>query len=101
MSNLGILTGGWYVEVAVGSLPEKVATGFGEVFQEIVGAQYTPLVYCGSQVVCGTNYMIICEQTLTTNPPEKHVVKVVIHESLPEEGQIMGEFSLLYVETIV
>ncbi len=101
MSDLGTLAGGWNVEVAVGAMPEKVATGFAQVFEDIVGASYVPLVYCGSQIVNGTNYMIICEQTLITNPPANHVVKVVLHETLPEEGEIMGEFSILYIETIV
>ncbi len=101
MSDFGALAGGWNVEVAVEKLPQKVATGFAQVFGEFAGAGYVPLVYCGSQVVNGTNYMIICEQTLVTNPPAKHVVKVVLHETLPGEDAIMGEFSILSIETIV
>lgn len=60
-------------------LPEIVATGFSKVMKSVVGATYMPVLYAASQVVHGANYMIICTQKLTVNPPAEHLVKVILH----------------------
>jgi hypothetical protein len=74
------LQGGWKVDPkkGLGDMPEedfKKAT-------EIFGASYEPLIYCGSQVVAGVNYMIVCKETLVTNPPEISVVNVNFYKPL-------------------
>ncbi|MCM1330819.1 MAG: hypothetical protein NC253_15465 [Ruminococcus sp.] len=66
------------------NLPEKAATAFSEVTVGMVGAKYIPVLYCGEQLVNGTNYMIICKQTLATNPPAEHLVTMIINCS--EQG---------------
>lgn len=78
-----------------GKLPEKAASAYGEAVAGLAGASYIPLLYCGEQVVAGMNYMIICGQTLVTNPPEGHVVKMVIHEPLE------GKATIRSIETIL
>lgn len=95
MSQENNMTGAYHVDPVVGKLPQKVATGFSSAMSQIVGAQYEPLVYCGSQVVNGTNHMIICKQTIVTRNRDVHVVTVVLHETLD------GEFSILSIERIV
>lgn len=102
MSNQGFLKGGWVIDpvITVDKLPEKLATGYYQAFENWEGASYKPLVYCGTQVVSGTNHMFICEQTLVTNPPMKHIAKVILHETLPAEGKLYGDFSIMLIETI-
>ncbi len=39
--------------------------------------------------------MLICKQTLVTNPPRENVVKMIINESLG------GEFAILSIESII
>ena len=90
------MTGAWKIaEMEACKLPQVVATGFSEVFKNIDGAAYTPVLYCGSQVVAGTNHAIICKQVLVTNPPMEHIVKVVLYENLE------GKFQIISIENIL
>lgn len=91
-----MLSGGWKIaDMEACKLPQKVATGFSEAFANLVGAAYTPVLYCGSQVVAGTNHAIICKQILATNPPMEHIVKVVLYENLD------GKFQIISIENIL
>lgn len=85
--------GGWVVNPSY-ELPNEVETVFNAVMKQIAGAEYEPLIYCGSQVVKGINYMIICKQTLVTKDKDVHVVKVVLNT-------ISGESSIVSIERIV
>ena len=77
------------------SLPENVASAFSAVTKGLVGAGYVPVLYCGEQIVNGTNYMIICKQTLVTNPPLEHLVAMVINCS------VQGSCSIVSIDQIV
>ena len=68
-------------------LPQKAQSAWTAV-EDLIGADYKPLVYLGSQVVHGVNYYYIAEQTLMTNPLVRRVIKFAIHE-------LNGEFDLL------
>lgn len=78
-------------------LPEKIATGFEQAMQGITGARYTPLLYAASQIVAGTNHMIICETTPVVQSPESRLVEVYLYEALPADG---GGFRLISVKAI-
>lgn len=89
------MLGGWNFDDFKGvNLPQKVASGFAAVFGGFTGADYQPIVYLGSQVVNGTNYLIIAKQTLVTKIPEEHIVKIVINEA-PD-----GTFSLVSISGV-
>lgn len=75
-------------------LPEKAGTAFSAAVSNLKGAKYVPVLYCGEQLVHGTNYMIICRQTLVANPPAEHLVTMVINCS--EQG-----YSIVSIEQIV
>jgi len=77
------------------ALPEKVATAFAEATMDLRGAEYIPLLYCGEQLVDGTNYVIICGQIMITNPPVHHIVKMIIHAPLE------GKASIANIEIII
>jgi hypothetical protein len=72
--------GSWDIKVHVGGMPQKLASAFGEVMGALVGAQYTPIAYVGSQLVNGTNHAILCEQVLTTGKDTTNIVMVIINE---------------------
>ena len=80
------LLGGWDISELKGcNLPQKAQSAFTGATMDLVGADYQPVLYVGSQQVNGTNYCILALQTLVTAQPKKRLVKLVIHESLHAE----------------
>lgn len=78
-----MILGGWNLDEVKGcNLPQKVQTAFTAVTGELVGADYEPIAYLGSQQVNGMNYRILALQTLVVPTPEKRIVKMIIHEEL-------------------
>ena len=72
--------GGWELaEMQACGLPNPVATGFSEVIQHLKGADYTPVLYVGEQVVQGKNYAIICKQRIVVPNGPEHLVEFVIN----------------------
>ena len=80
------MLGGWDIsELKPCNLPQKAASAFAGAMADLVGADYEPVLYVGSQAVNGTNYCILALQTLVTAVPKKRLVKLIIHESLHAE----------------
>ena len=70
-------------------LPQKVASAASAIETAgLVGASYKPIVFCGTQLVRGTNYLFIAEQTLVTATPTKRVVSLKVNE-------FQGKFELV------
>lgn len=85
------LLGGWDIsELRPCNLPQKAASAFTGATADLVGAEYEPVLYVGSQQVNGTNYCFIAVQTLVTAQPKKRLVKLVIHESLHAEYSLQS-----------
>ena len=77
-----MILGGWNLDEVKGcNLPQKVATDFTAVTSELVGADYEPIAYLGSQVVNGTNYRILALQRIVALNAEKKIVKMIINEA--------------------
>lgn len=79
--------------------PEQVATGYGQVTETLVGAKYLPVLYVGSQIVHGTNHMIICKQTLAAKDAPEHLVVMVLNQNC-DDGSIVGQWSVVSIERI-
>lgn len=95
------IQGGWELaNMQACNLPEKVASGFGEVTQSMVGAKYLPVLYVGTQVVHGVNHMLICKQALAAQGAPEYLVKMVLNQ-VPDESSLVGKWSLVSVEQIV
>ena len=76
------LLGGWNIdEMKSVNLPQKAQSAFTAVTGGLVGAEYMPVLYVGSQVVNGTNHCIPAVQTLVTQTPEKRLVKMIVNVS--------------------
>ena len=91
------MIGNWDVNVAVGTLPEPVATAVAKVSEELLGAVYTPIAYLGKQVVNGTNYAVLAEQLIVSGKDTKNVVVLIFNQ---KPGQV-GDASLAAVERVV
>ena len=53
-------------------MPQKAATAWAGAFGEpLAGASFKPLLYLGDQLVNGTNYYFIAEETLATRCPTR------------------------------
>lgn len=62
-------------------LPQKAASAWsGAEFDKLVGAKYKPLLYLGEQLVNGTLYWFIAEQTIPYTFEIRHVIKLAILE---------------------
>lgn len=89
MSNENLLVGSWEIlPMKPIDLPQKLATAFSEAVGGIIGASYTPVLYPAKQLVSGENHMILCLQELVTNPPIKHLVKMILYVDLSGKGSI-------------
>lgn len=78
-----MILGGWNLDEIKGcNLPQKVQSAFTAVTSELVGADYEPIAYLGSQTVNGTNYRILALMRLVVPNAEKKIVKMIIHEEL-------------------
>lgn len=90
-----VIPGGWEIaEMQPGLLPEKVASAFSEVTSSLIGAKYVPVLYCGQQIVHGSNHMVICEQTILCDhtifpKDQKSLVSMIINIS--EQGNSIAE----------
>ena len=83
--------GGWNIEEVKGTaLPQKVQSAFTAVTGELVGADYEPIAYLGSQTVNGTNYRLIAIQRLVIPNGEKRIVKMIIHESVDGTASLVS-----------
>ena len=91
--------GGYTVDVHTGGLPQRVESGFGRLFGDLVGATYKPIAYLGSKVVHGTNHAVLAEQNLITGKDIKNIVLIVLNE---KPGDVGGEtMSLVSIEPFI
>lgn len=74
------MTGSWNVNVVTGGMPQKVATAFSALAEQLIGAEYEPIAYLGSQVVNGTNHAVLAKQVLTTGRDTTNIVVIIFNE---------------------
>jgi hypothetical protein len=91
------MTGAWEIlgNMQACNLPQDVATGFMEVANGMIGVTYVPVLYCATQIVNGKNHMIICTQTVSSNPAKESIVEMVLHQATD------GTFSILSIKSIL
>lgn len=73
------LVGGW-TEAQDSTITPELQTIFDKAFEGMVGASYKPIKLLATQVVSGTNYKFLAEQTTVTANPETKKVVVEIYE---------------------
>lgn len=72
--------GAWNVKVSVSAMPQKVATAVGKLSEQLIGAEYQPIAYLGSQEVNGINHAVLAEQTVLTGRDSTNIVILVFNE---------------------
>lgn len=70
--------GSWKINVQIGKMPEKVATAIAGL--EMIGAEYEPIAYIGSQEVNGINHAVLAKQVLTYGKDSENVVLLIFNE---------------------
>ncbi len=88
------LCGGWEItkdalNYPVCNLPEKVASAFSQVTMDLIGAKYEPLMYLATQVVNGTNHMILCRETLSDANPTVKISTMILNVPVNGDPQIL------------
>ena len=62
-------------------MPQKAQSAWDGVgFDEIVGAEYKPVLFIGEQQVQGINYVYYAEQRLLDSGASRRLVRLVINE---------------------
>lgn len=72
------MVGSWNINITVGAFPQKVASALADL--KLVGAEYTPIAYIGSQLVNGTNHAVLAKQTLVTGKDTTNIVMLILNE---------------------
>ena len=78
------MLGSWEVNVTIDSMPEKVASAVSALSEQLIGCEYKPIAYLGSQVVNGTNHAVLAEQTVLTGKDTTNIVVLIFNEK-PKE----------------
>ena len=90
------MMGGWNIDVTIDKMPQKVATAMGKLSEALIGAEYEPIAYLGSQVVNGVNHAVLAEQIVTTGRDTNNIVVLIFNEK-PGEMNL----SLVSIERVV
>ena len=87
--NEPLLAGGWTPAEDCAITEEREAV-FQKGMAELLGVDYTPLVYLGSQVVAGTNHVFLCKATVVYPGATPTCVLVYLYEDLQGNVQLMN-----------
>ncbi len=71
-------------------LPEGVDLAFKKATENVIGAKYTPLMFLGTQVVSGTNYMILCREVLSDKESTVKICTMILNMPVSGEAQILA-----------
>lgn len=75
------LLGGWTPAADPAITEERLAI-FQEGMENLVGVNYVPIAYLGSQIVAGTNHCILCQATVVYPGASPAYVLVYLYEDL-------------------
>lgn len=86
-----VYVGSWeYAQMKACKLPSEVAKIFAEATHGLSGVTYVPVLYVGSQLAAGMNYMIICKSLTLTQPTVEGCKKIVINKPIYEKATIVS-----------
>ena len=86
------MTGGYTVNenLTAAALPADAQNAFDKALTGLTGTSYTPIVLLGTQIVSGTNYVILCKVTPVVPDPVSELDVVTIHEDLDSNAEILS-----------
>ena len=81
--------GSWTVCKPEGaSLPQKAQTAFTQATSTFVGVSFEAVTLLGTQVVSGTNYLILCVGTPAISDPVPEIYATCIHEDPQGKAEV-------------
>ncbi len=84
-----ILSGGW-MPSADPAVTEELKAVFDKGMETLVGVDYTPVAYLGSQVVAGTNHAFLCQAKVVYPGAEPAYAIVYLYQDLGGGVQILN-----------
>ncbi len=81
--------GGW-APAADPTVTEEVRMLLERGLSGLLGANYTPVAYLGSQVVAGTNHAILCQAAAVYPGAQPHFAIVYLYEDLQGNVSVMN-----------
>ena len=85
---IGTLSGGWSAAESP-EITEEVKTLMDKAMEGLLGVDYTPVAYLGSQIVAGTNHCILCQAKVVYPGAEPYFALVYIYEDLNGGAEIL------------
>ena len=83
------MAGGW-TPAADPAITEEIRALFDQAMEGLLGMNYVPVAYLGSQVVAGTNHAILC-QAAVVYPGAQPAWKIVfLYEDLTGHAEILN-----------
>ena len=79
------LSGGW-TPSADPAVTEEIQEIVAKALEGLVGVNYIPVAYLGSQIVAGTNYAVLCQATVVYPDAVPSYVIIYIYKDL--EGNV-------------
>ena len=73
-------TGNWEIAIEIGRIPQKIANAIIDLGEKLVGAEYEPIAYLGSQVVNGVNHAVLAKQIIITGRDTENIVVLIFNE---------------------
>ena len=83
----GPVTGGWTVAEST-EINAEAHEIFDKAMEGLVGVDYEPIAYIGSQVVAGLNHCFLCKATVVYPGAEATLAMVYIYQDLEGNAQI-------------
>ena len=83
------IAGGW-TPAADPTITDEVKALLDKGMEGLVGVNYTPVAYLGSQVVSGTNHAILCQATVVYPGAAPYFVIVYLYEDLQGNVSLMN-----------
>ena len=81
----GMLTGGW-AAAEDPAVTDEITALVAKAQEQLMGVDYVPVAYLGSQVVAGTNHAILCKATTVVPDAQPRWVIMYLYEDL--EGNV-------------
>lgn len=79
---------GGYTDTESPKVTDEIKTLVQKATADLDGAEYTPVAYVASQVVAGTNHMILCKMTPVVQNPVTTYAMVTIYEDLQGNAEL-------------
>lgn len=82
-----MMTGGWSV-AQDNSITEENKAIFGKAMEKLIGVNYEPIAYLGSQLVAGMNHCFLCRATVVYPNAVPGLTLVYIYADLEGNAEI-------------